>query len=86
MVSSFLARWDTPERRFAHEMDRACGVYYDYSKTDGYCHFNHRYDDMLVTTNPNGHGYAMVKAPPAEGALENIARLKQQHAAQDAAR
>jgi hypothetical protein len=35
----------------------------------------------LETANPNGHGYEMVMVPPAEGALENIVRLKQQRAA-----
>ena len=43
MVSSFLAYWDTPERRFEQRMERTCGYEYDYSPKDGYCHFDHEY-------------------------------------------
>jgi hypothetical protein len=89
MVISFLGWWDTPERRFEQRMERACGYEYNYSPTDGYCHFDHdHHEDLLTTDNPNGHGYAERKVPPslfghgpAEGALENIQRLKQQAAA-----
>ena len=89
MVIGFLGWWDTPERRFEQRMERACGYEYNYSPTDGYCHFDHEhYEDLLTTDNPNGHGYAERKVPPslfghgpAEGALENIQRLKQQAAA-----
>src|ERR1700719_2026993 len=59
MVISFLGWWDTPERRFEQRMERACGYEYNYSPTDGYCHFDHdHHDDLLTTDNPNGHGYA----------------------------
>ena len=89
MVSSFLAYWDTPERRFELRMERACGYEYNYSPKDGYCHFNHElYEKLLHTDNPNGHGYVEKKVAlnwndsgPAEGALENIQRLKEQAAA-----
>jgi hypothetical protein len=89
VVSGFLARWDTPERQFTERMEQACGYDYIYSPQDGYCHFNHQdHDDLLETSNPNGHGYVEVKVPPnwhntgsAEGALENIQRLKEQAAA-----
>jgi len=89
MVSSFLAYWDTPERRFEQRMERACGYEYDYSPKDGYCHFDHEHhQDLLTTDNPNGHGYVERKVPlnwnntaPAEGAMENIQRLKEQAAA-----
>jgi hypothetical protein len=86
VVRGFLAWWDTPERRFEQRMERACGYEYNYSPTDGYCHFDHDYhEDLLTTDNPNGHGYVERKVPskrndtgPAEGALENIQRLKEQ--------
>jgi hypothetical protein len=89
MVSSFLAHWDTPERRFEQRMERACGYEYNYSPKDGYSHFDHEYyEDLLETDNPNGHGYVEKKVPknfwengPAEGALENIQRLKERAAA-----
>jgi hypothetical protein len=89
MVISFLGWWDTPERRFEQRMERACGYEYNYSPTDGYCHFDHEhYEDLLTTDSPNGHGYVERKVPPslsghgpAEGALENIQWLKQQTAA-----
>ena len=89
MVSSFLGWWDTPERRLEQRMEQACGYEYDYSPKDGYCHFDHEYyEDLLKTDNPNGHGYVERKVPsnwndtgPAEGALENIQRLKERAAA-----
>ena len=36
-------RWDTSERRFDERMARGCQYDYNYSTTDGYCHFNHQY-------------------------------------------
>ena len=89
VVSGFLARWDTPERRFTERMQQACGYEYVYSQQDGYCYFDHEhYNSLLETSNPLGHGYAEKKVPPnwrksgpAEGALENIRRLKEQAAA-----
>jgi len=89
MVSSLLAWWDTPERRLEQRIEQACGYEYVYSPTDGYCYFDHEYhEDLLTTDNPNGHGYVERKVPqnwyengPAESALENIQRLKEQAAA-----
>jgi hypothetical protein len=88
-VGGFLAWWDTPERRFGQRMEQSCSYEYVYSPRDGYCHFDHEhYEDLLKTENPNGHGYVERKVPsnwtdtgPAEGALENIQRLKEQAAA-----
>jgi hypothetical protein len=86
VVSSFLGWWDTPERRFEQRMEEACGYEYNFSPTDGYCHFDHEhYEDLLTTDNPKRHGYVERKVPPSlsgdgpsEGALANIQLLKEQ--------
>ena len=79
-----------------HQISPATGCRYPhqtarrhYFPADGYCHFDHEhYEDLLTTDNPSGHRYAERKVPPglfghgpAEGALENIRRLKEQVAA-----
>jgi hypothetical protein len=80
-VSSFLAQWDTPERRFNAKMDHACtqlwnGFKYDYSPKDGYCHFDHYHYDRNRDASD-----VELKVPPIENALENIERLKQKRVA-----
>ena len=81
---AILARWDTPERQFAERMTDGCEDHYEYSTKDGYCHYDHLYDDRDDTaSNPIGD---VVMVPhdkttlynnrPLPGALENITQLK----------
>ena len=89
VVSGFLAGWDTPERRFTERMQQACGYEYVYhsrtatailtTSTTTPCWRPAIRSGMATRRRRSLLNWR--KSGPAEGALENIRRLKEQAAA-----